>query len=120
MYAIRSYYGFTLKTTLILTFVYLGSVLAIPTLMYESKMEKFDNNIPKALYVMVLSLDSGRSVVEAINEVIRSGIPEVDVVFSKIVGLMTERKLSFEDSMLLVSNSVITSYSIHYTKLYDF
>jgi len=98
--------GFTLKTTLILTFVYLGSVLAIPTLMYESKMEKFDNNIPKALYVMVLSLDSGRSVVEAINEVIRSGIPEVDVVFSKIVGLMTERKLSFEDSMLLVSNSL--------------
>ncbi|GAA0129358.1 type II secretion system F family protein [Methanococcus maripaludis] len=103
---LKIFLGFTLKTTLILTFVYLGSVLSLPTIIYESKMDKFDKNIPKALYVMVLSLDSGRSVVEAINEVIRSGIPEVDVVFSKIVTLMTERKLSFEDAMILVSNSL--------------
>ncbi|ABR54943.1 conserved hypothetical protein [Methanococcus vannielii SB] len=103
---LRIIIGFTLQTTIILTLVYLGSVLAIPSIMYESKMEKFDSNLPKALYVMVLSLDSGRSIVEAINEVIRSGIPEVDSVFSKIVLLMTEKKLSFEDSMMLVSNSL--------------
>lgn len=98
--------GFTTRTTLILTFVYLGSVLSIPSLLYESKIERFERNIPKALYVMILSLESGRSVIDAINEVINSGIREVDVIFSKVIVLMTERKLSFEDAMLIVSNSI--------------
>lgn len=103
---LKLFLGFTTRTTLILTFVYLGSVLSIPTLLYESKIERFERNIPKALYVMILSLESGRSIIDAINEVINSGIREVDVIFSKVIVLMTERKLSFEDSMLIVSNSI--------------
>ena len=94
------------KSTIILIALYVLSVLSIPSMLYESKIEKFERNLPKALYVMILSLESGRSVMDAINEVINSGIKEVDPVFLKIVALMTEKKLSFEDSIILVSNSI--------------
>ncbi|WP_421078375.1 type II secretion system F family protein [Methanothermococcus sp. Ax23] len=94
------------KSTIILIALYVLSVLSIPSMLYESKIEKFERNLPKALYVMILSLESGRSVMDAINEVINSGIKEVDTVFLKIVALMTEKKLSFEDSIILVSNSI--------------
>ncbi|AEH06691.1 type II secretion system F family protein [Methanothermococcus okinawensis] len=94
------------KSTVILIVLYSLSILSIPSIMYESKIEKFERNLPKALYVMILSLESGRSVIDAINEVINSGIKEVDVIFLKIVALMTEKKLSFEDSIILVSNSI--------------
>jgi Flp pilus assembly protein TadB len=86
--------------------MYVLSVMVIPSILYENKIEKFEKNLPKALYVMILSLESGNSVIDAINEVIKSGIEEVDVVFLKIIVLMTEKKLSFEESMTLVSNSI--------------
>ena len=95
-----------LKSTFILSILYVLSALSLPSILYESKIEKFERNLPKALYVMVLSLESGRSVIDAINEVINSGIKEVDMVFLKIVALMTEKKLSFEDSIIIVSNSI--------------
>ncbi|WP_292460884.1 type II secretion system F family protein [Methanothermococcus sp.] len=95
-----------LKSIIILMVLYLLSVLSIPSILYENKIEKLENNLPKALYVMVLSLESGRSVIDAINEVINSGIKGIDIVFLKIIALMTEKKLSFEDSVILVSNNI--------------
>ncbi|EHP87224.1 type II secretion system F family protein [Methanotorris formicicus] len=96
----------TLKTTLVLAITYLGCVLYTPTILYEIKIERFENNIPKALYTMILVLESGRSLVEAMDEVIRSGVKEVDVVFAKVMRLMINQKMGFEDAMLVVANSL--------------
>jgi len=98
--------GLNLKSTGILIIMYVLSIIALPSIMYENKIEKFEKNLPKALYIMILSLESGNSVADAINEVINSGVEEVDMAFLKIMILMTEKKLSFEESMTLVSNSI--------------
>ncbi|MBP2173246.1 type II secretion system F family protein [Methanococcus voltae] len=102
----KIFLNFSIKSTLILTFMYLFTLMVIPSILYENKIDKFEKNLPKALYIMVLSLNSGRSVIESINEIINSDIKEVNIAFSKIILLMSERKLSFEDSVLIVSNSL--------------
>ena len=94
-----------IKTTFILFLVYLGVFLSIPSIIYEGKIENFEKNIPKALYVMTLSLDSGRSVTEAISEVINAEIKGVDKEFMKILYLITEKKYSFEDAMTAITES---------------
>ncbi|MBW9222252.1 type II secretion system F family protein [Methanothermococcus sp. SCGC AD-155-C09] len=99
------YFQLTKKSTIILIIMYALTILTIPSIIYESKIEKFEKNLPKALYVMVLALESGRSIMDAIDEVIESGIKEVDVVFFKITLLMKINKLSFEEAMLIVSNN---------------
>ena len=98
--------GLNVESTSILIVMYLLSILVLPSVLYENKIEKFEKNLPRALYVMILSLESGNSIIDAINEVINSGIEEVDIVFLKIIMLMTDKKLSFEDAMTLVSNSI--------------
>ena len=95
-----------LKSSIILFIMYFLSSLMIPRILYESKIEKFERNLPKALYVMVLALESGRSIIDAINDVIESDIKEVNIVFLKVMTLITEKKLSFEDAILLISNSI--------------
>ncbi len=97
--------GLTNKTTFIFMLIYLGAYLSIPSIIYESKIEKFEKNIPKALYVMTLSLNSGRSITEAMEEVIKSRIEGVDIEFMKVLYLITEKKYSFEDAMTIVSSN---------------
>ena len=101
----------SIRTTAIFSMVYLASFLGIPDILYENKIEKFEKNIPKALYVMSLALDSGRSVTEAMEEVISNGVDEVDEEFMKILYLISEKKFSFDDAMTLVtSNSESTIF----------
>ena len=95
-----------LRSVTILIILYALSVLMIPKVIYELKIEEFERNLPKALYVMVLSLESGRSIVDAIQEVVDSGIKEVDKVFLKIILLIKERKMSFEEAVYIVANSM--------------
>ncbi|HIQ32823.1 MAG TPA: hypothetical protein EYH55_05030 [Methanothermococcus okinawensis] len=95
-----------LRSVTILIILYVLSVLMIPKVIYELKIEEFERNLPKALYVMVLSLESGRSIVDAIQEVVDSGIKEVDKVFLKIILLIKERKMSFEEAVYIVANSM--------------
>ncbi|MBW9223775.1 type II secretion system F family protein [Methanothermococcus sp. SCGC AD-155-E23] len=95
-----------LRSVTLLIVLYVLSVLMIPKVIYELKIEEFERNLPKALYVMVLSLESGRSIVDAIQEVVDSGIKEVDKVFLKIILLIKERKLSFEEAVYIVANSM--------------
>ena len=95
-----------LRSVTILIVLYVLSVLMIPKVIYELKIEEFERNLPKALYVMVLSLESGRSIVDAIQEVVDSGIKEVDKVFLKIILLIKERKMSFEEAVYIVANSM--------------
>jgi len=102
----KHFLNLTLKSFIILLVMYLLSILLLPKIIYDIKIERFERNLPKALYVMVLALESGRSTVDAINEVIESNIKEVDEVFLKIVKLITDKKLSFEEAVLLVSNSM--------------
>ncbi|MBW9220968.1 type II secretion system F family protein [Methanothermococcus sp. SCGC AD-155-M21] len=99
------YIQLTHKSIIILAIMYVLTILTLPSIIYESKIEKFESNLPKALYVMVLALESGRSIMDAIDDVIESGIKEVDVVFFKIILLMKVNKLSFEEAMLIVSNN---------------
>jgi Flp pilus assembly protein TadB len=94
-----------IKTTAIFAVVYFASFLGIPSILYENKIEKFEKNIPKALYIMSLALDSGRSVTEALEEVISNGVDKVDVEFMKILYLITEKKFSFDDAMTLVTSN---------------
>jgi len=103
---LKYFLNLTLKSFIILLIMYSLSVFVLPRIIYDIKIERFERNLPKALYVMVLALESGRSVVDAINEVIESNIKEVDIVFLKIVKLITDKKLSFEDAVLLVSTSM--------------
>ena len=95
-----------LRSVTLLIVLYVLSVLMIPKVLYEMKIEKFERNLPKALYVMVLSLESGRSIVDAIQEVVDSDIKEVDRVFLKIILLIKERKMSFEDAVYIVANTM--------------
>ncbi|HIP84893.1 MAG TPA: hypothetical protein EYH15_05330 [Methanothermococcus okinawensis] len=95
-----------IRSVTLLIVVYVLSVLMIPKVIYELKIEEFERNLPKALYVMVLSLESGRSIVDAIQEVVDSGIKEVDKVFLKIILLIKERKMSFEEAVYIVANSM--------------
>ena len=103
---LKFFLNLTLKSFIILLVMYALSAYLLPRIIYDIKIERFERNLPKALYIMVLALESGRSVVDAINEVIESNIKEVDVVFLKIVKLITDKKLSFEDAILLVSASM--------------
>ncbi|AEF96675.1 type II secretion system F family protein [Methanotorris igneus] len=98
------FFNLTLKTAIILALVYLASALSIPTILYEIKIERFEQNLPKALYTMILALESGRSLTEAMEEVIKSGISEVDKVFARVMILMINQKMSFEDAMLVVAS----------------
>ena len=95
-----------IRSVTMLIVMYVLSVLMIPKVIYELKIEEFERNLPKALYVMVLSLESGRSVVDAIQEVVDSNIKEVDKVFLKIIILIKERKMSFEDAVYIVANTM--------------
>ena len=52
---------------------------------------------------MILALESGRSINEAIEEVVKSNIKEVSTVFRRILYLMEKQKLSFEDAVTVVS-----------------
>ncbi|GBF36587.1 type II secretion system F family protein [Methanofervidicoccus abyssi] len=103
---LKYFLNLTLKSFMILLIMYLLTTFLLPRIIYDIKIERFERNLPKALYVMVLALESGRSVVDAINEVIESNIREVDIVFLKIVKLIVDKKLSFEDAVLLVSASM--------------
>jgi len=95
-----------LRSVTILIIMYILSILMIPKVLYELKIEEFERNLPKALYVMVLSLKSGRSIVDAIQEVVDSDIKEVNKVFLKIILLIKKRKMSFEDAVFIVANSM--------------
>jgi flagellar protein FlaJ len=98
------YFGLTLRGSVFLTFIYLGAAIHLPTVMYENKIEKIENNIPDALYVMILALEGGRSINEALEDVVRNDIKEVSVIFRKILYLMEKQRMSFEESITIVSN----------------
>jgi Flp pilus assembly protein TadB len=104
-YLYMYFMNLNIKTTAIFAVVYFASFLGIPSILYENKIEKFEKNIPKALYIMSLALDSGRSVTEALEEVISNGVDKVDVEFMKILYLITEKKFSFDDAMTLVTSN---------------
>ncbi|WP_456420262.1 type II secretion system F family protein [Methanocaldococcus infernus] len=91
------------KSTIIMTLLYFGATLSLPSILYESKMEKLEENLPKALYIIVLALDSGRSINEALHEVVRANIKEVSPVFARVLYLIEKQKLSFEEAMTVVS-----------------
>ncbi|XRO75439.1 type II secretion system F family protein [Methanocaldococcus sp. 28A] len=93
-----------LRSLILFVFLYVGTALYLPQILYENKIERLERNIPKALYVMILSLESGRSVNEALEEVVKSNIKEVSSIFRKVLYLMEKQKLSFEESINIVSN----------------
>ena len=101
---ISYYLNLTLKSMIIFVVIYVGAALFIPSILYENKIETLENNIPQALYIMILSLESGRSINEALLEVVKSNIKEVSDIFRKVLYLMEHQKLSFEESMTIVSN----------------
>ena len=101
---ISYYLNLTLKSMIIFVVIYVGATLFIPSILYENKIETLENNIPQALYIMILSLESGRSINEALLEVVKSNIKEVSDIFRKVLYLMEHQKLSFEESMTIVSN----------------
>ena len=91
------------KSTVIMTLLYFGSALSLPSILYESKIETLEKNLPKALYIMILTLDSGRSINEAISEVVKANIKEVSSVFAKVLYLIEKQKISFEEAITVVS-----------------
>ena len=97
--------GLNPKTTVILMMAYTGTYLGLPSIIYDNSIENFEKNLPKALYVMTLSLDSGRSITEAIEEVVKAEIKYVDKEFLKILYLIIEKRYSFEDAMMTVTNN---------------
>ena len=101
---ISYYLNLTLKSMIIFVVIYVGAALFIPSILYENKIETLENNIPQALYIMILALESGRSINEALLEVVKSNIKEVSDIFRKVLYLMENQKLSFEESMTIVSN----------------
>ncbi len=101
----KYYLSINLKTTIVFSIIYLASFLGIPSILYENKIEKFEKNIPKALYIMSLALDSGRSITEAMEEVISNGVDGVDIEFMKVIYLISEKKFSFDDAMTLVTSN---------------
>jgi len=101
---ISYYLNLTLKSMIIFVVIYVGAALFIPSILYENKIETLENNIPQALYIMILALESGRSINEALLEVVKSNIKEVSDIFRKVLYLMEHQKLSFEESMTIVSN----------------
>jgi flagellar protein FlaJ len=98
------YFELTLRGSVFLIFVYLGAAIHLPTVMYENKIERLEQNIPEALYVMVLALEAGRSINEALEDVVKNDIKEVSIVFRKILYLMEKQRMSFEESITIVSN----------------
>ncbi|ACV24844.1 type II secretion system F family protein [Methanocaldococcus fervens] len=97
------YLNMTLKSTVILVALYVGAALSLPSMMYEQKIETLENNIPQALYIMILSLESGRSLNEALEEVVKSNIKEVSDIFRKVIYLIEHQKISFEEAITVVS-----------------
>ncbi|CAB3289940.1 Type II secretion system F domain protein [Methanocaldococcus lauensis] len=97
------YFHLSLKGIAILSFLYTGTAISLPTILYENKIEALENNIPKALYVMILALESGRSINEALDEVVKSNIKEVSTVFKRVLYLMEKQKISFEEAITVVS-----------------
>ncbi len=93
----------TIRSLIIFVILYVGTALSLPKIMYENKIEKLENNIPQALYIIILSLESGRSINEALEEVVKSNIKEVSNIFMKVLYLMEKQKLSFEESIRVVS-----------------
>lgn len=73
---------------IIFVVIYVGAALFIPSILYENKIETLENNIPQALYIMILALESGRSINEALLEVVKSNIKEVSDIFRKVLYLM--------------------------------
>ena len=98
------YFELTLRGSVFLIFIYLGAAIHLPAVMYENKIERLEQYIPEALYVMVLALEAGRSINEALEDVVRNDIKEVSIVFRKILYLMEKQKMSFEESITIVSN----------------
>jgi len=98
------YLNMTLKSIILFVILYVGAALSLPSILYENKIERLENNIPHAIYVMILSLESGRSINEALEEVVKSNIKEVSNIFRKVLYLMEKQKTSFEESMTVVSN----------------
>ncbi len=94
----------TIKGMVIAILLYLGALISLPSILYENKMETLENNIPQALYIMILTLESGRSINEALEEVVKNNIKEVSNVFKKVLYLMEKQKISFEEAMTIVSN----------------
>ncbi|XRP96242.1 type II secretion system F family protein [Methanocaldococcus sp. 16A] len=98
------YFNLTIKSIVILTILYMGATMSLPSILYENKIETLENNIPQALYIMILALESGRSINEALDEVVKSNIKEVSNVFRKVLYLMEKQKVSFEEAMTVVSH----------------
>jgi flagellar protein FlaJ len=98
------YLNMSLKSIVILVILYVGAALSLPSILYENKIETLESNIPQALYIMILALESGRSVNEALEEVVKSNIKEVSNVFRKVLYLMEKQRISFEESITVVSN----------------
>ncbi|GEM_PF-1905754 len=93
----------TIKSLVLFVILYVGTALALPQIMYENKIEKLERNIPQALYIIILSLESGRSINEALEEVVKSKIDEISDIFRKVLYLMEKQKLSFEESFNVIS-----------------
>ncbi|ENN95715.1 type II secretion system F domain-containing protein [Methanocaldococcus villosus KIN24-T80] len=93
----------TSRSILLLIIVYFGAILHLPKILYENRIELLEKNIPKALYIMVISLESGRSIPEALQEVVKNNIKEVSDVFRKVLYLMENQKLTFEESISIVA-----------------
>ena len=98
------YFELTLRGSVFLIFIYLGAAIHLPAVMYENKIERLEQYIPEALYVMVLALEAGRSINEALEDVVKNDIKEVSIVFRKILYLMEKQRMSFEESITIVSN----------------
>ncbi|WP_456471627.1 type II secretion system F family protein [Methanocaldococcus sp.] len=93
----------SLKGTFLAILVYLGFAFSLPSILYENKIESLEKNLSKALYIMVLVLESGRSINEALHEVVKANIKEVSDIFSKVIYLIENRRVSFEDALRIVS-----------------
>ena len=70
------YLNMSLKSMVIFVILYVGAALSLPSILYENKIETLESNIPQALYIMILALESGRSVNEALEEVVKSNIKD--------------------------------------------
>ncbi len=98
------YFSLSIRGIVFLIFIYLGAAFSLPKIWYENLIEKIEKNIPKALYIMIITLESGRSINEALEEVVKSNIKGVSPIFNKVLLLMEKQKLRFEEAITLVSS----------------
>ncbi|WP_423792324.1 type II secretion system F family protein [Methanocaldococcus indicus] len=103
-----AFFGYFLSLSfrgiVLMCIIYFCFVVSYPKIIYENLIEKLEKNISKALYIMVLSLESGRSINDALKDVVNSDIKVVSPIFKKILLLMEKQKIRFEEAITIVSS----------------